>query len=164
MMFSMLKKKGLRQKVVQLLIIALGSVIYAVGISLFLDPNRLAPGGITGIAVILNRLAGVETGTLYFLLNVPIILLGIWKFGIRFIARTIYAIALISFCSNLLAAVGPLTDDLLMAGAIGSTLGVLHKWTAEDFATPTEHVAELLSRIFLSGILPFISGNVKKEN
>lgn len=52
----------------------------------------------------------------------------------------------------------------LMAGAIGSTLGVLHKWTAEDFATPTEHVAELLSRIFLSGILPFISGNVKKEN
>ena len=122
MMFSMLKKKGLRQKVIQLLIIALGSVIYAVGISLFLDPNRLAPGGITGIAVILNRLAGVETGTLYFLLNVPIILLGIWKFGIRFIARTIYAIALISFCSNLLAAVGPLTDDLLMAGAIGGIM------------------------------------------
>ena len=121
-MIKMLKKKGLLQKAVQLLIIALGSVIYAVGISLFLDPNRLAPGGITGIAVILNRLTGVETGTLYFLLNVPIILLGIWKFGLRFIARTIYAIVLISVCSNLLVSVGPLTDDLLMAGAIGGIM------------------------------------------
>ena len=89
---------------------------------MFLDPNRLAPGGITGIAVILNRLVQVETGTLYFLLNVPIILLGIWKFGLRFIARTFFAIVLISAFSNLLAPVGPLTDDLLMAGAIGGIL------------------------------------------
>ena len=79
----MLKKKGFCHKVVQLLVIALGSALYAVGISLFLDPNRLAPGGITGIAVILNRLVQVETGTLYFLLNVPIILLGIWKLSNR---------------------------------------------------------------------------------
>ena len=118
----MLKKKGFCHKVVQLLVIALGSALYAVGISLFLDPNRLAPGGITGIAVILNRLVQVETGTLYFLLNVPIILLGIWKFGLRFIARTFFAIVLISAFSNLLAPVGPLTDDLLMAGAIGGIL------------------------------------------
>ncbi|SNU09867.1 transcriptional regulator, TetR family [Lachnospiraceae bacterium] len=46
----------------------------------------------------------------------------------------------------------------LIAGAIGSTLGVLHKWTAEDFATPAEDIAEILSKIFLSGILPYLSG------
>ncbi len=47
----------------------------------------------------------------------------------------------------------------LIAGAIGSTLGVLHKWTAEDFATPAEDIAEILSKIFLSGILPYLSGS-----
>ncbi len=47
------------------IIIAAAALIYAAGISLFLDPNNLAPGGVTGIAVILNRLCGIETGTLY---------------------------------------------------------------------------------------------------
>lgn len=46
-----------------------------------------------------------------------------------------------------------------IAGAIGSTIGVLHKWTAEAFSTPAEEIADILSQIFLSGILPYLSGN-----
>lgn len=115
-------KKGLKYELKNLLIIAAASMIYAAGISLFLDPNKLAPGGITGIAVILNRLVDMETGTLYFLLNIPIILLGIWKFGIRFIAKTAYAITLTSVFTNILTPIGALTEDLLMAGAVGAIL------------------------------------------
>lgn len=47
----------------------------------------------------------------------------------------------------------------LIAGAIGITLGILHKWTAEDFATPAEEVADIMSKIFLSGILPYLPGS-----
>lgn len=47
----------------------------------------------------------------------------------------------------------------LIAGAIGVTLGVLHKWTAESFATPAEEVADIMSKIFLSGILPYLPGS-----
>ena len=115
-------RKNLLHEVKNLIIITVASLIYAVGISLFLDPNQLAPGGITGIAVILNRLVNVETGTLYFLLNVPIVVLGIWKFGIRFIAKTAYAIVMVSVLTNLLSPIGALTDDLLMAGAVGGIL------------------------------------------
>lgn len=115
-------RKNLLHEVKNLIIITVASLIYAVGISLFLDPNQLAPGGITGIAVILNRLVNVETGTLYFLLNVPIVILGIWKFGIHFIAKTAYAIVMVSVLTNLLSPVGALTDDLLMAGAVGGIL------------------------------------------
>ncbi len=102
--------------------IVIGSAIYAVGISLFLDPNKLAPGGITGVAVILNRLISIETGTLYLLLNIPLIILGIWKFGFRFIARTLIAVFLISFFTNLLNPIGGVTDDLLIAAAAGGIL------------------------------------------
>ena len=102
--------------------ITLAAVVYAAGISLFLDPNQLAPGGITGIAVILNRLIHMETGTLYFLLNVPVVFLGIIKFGIRFMAKTAWAILMTSLFTNLLGNVGAVTDDLFMAGTAGGIL------------------------------------------
>lgn len=105
-----------------LTMIAAAAVVYAAGISLFLDPNNLAPGGVTGIAVILNRLCGIETGTLYFLLNVPIVLLGLWKFGLRFMGKTAYAIVMTSFCTNLLSDREPLTTDPLLAALAGGVL------------------------------------------
>lgn len=105
-----------------LLLIAAGALIYAVAISNFLDPNQLAPGGISGIAVILNHLTSIETGTLYLLLNIPIVALGVWKFGLRFMAKTAYAIVLVSAFTNLLAPFGSLTTDLLIAGAAGGIL------------------------------------------
>ena len=55
-------KKKLFHEIKSFLLIAVATAIYAVGISLFLDPNQLAPGGVTGIAVILNRLVNIETG------------------------------------------------------------------------------------------------------
>lgn len=45
----------------------------------------------------------------------------------------------------------------MIACAIGSTLGVLHKWTRDDFRTPPEVVAEILTQAFISGMLPFMS-------
>ena len=102
--------------------IALASFLYAAGISLFLDPNNLAAGGVTGISIILNRLIHVETGTLYLLLNIPILILGMWKFGARFIARTAYAVALTSLFTNFLSKISPVTDDLLFAAAAGGML------------------------------------------
>lgn len=115
-------KKKLLQEMKNFLTIIVAAFIYAVGVSLFLDPNQLAPGGVTGIAVILNRLVNIETGTLYFILNVPIVMLGIWKFGIRFIAKTAFAIMMVSLFTNRLSVFGALTNDMLMAGASGAIL------------------------------------------
>ena len=67
--------KRLVQGIKKYLTIFLGAIFYAAGISLFLNPNDLAPGGVTGIAILLNRFIDVETGTLILLLNIPIILL-----------------------------------------------------------------------------------------
>lgn len=105
--------------------IAIAAGIYGAGISLFLDPNNLAPGGITGVAVILNRLCGIETGTLYFLVNIPIILVGMWKFGWKFMGKTFYAVLLTSWCTNFLAPYGPATEDPLLAALSGSVLMAL---------------------------------------
>lgn len=103
-------------------LITIASFAYAVGISLFLDPNNLAPGGVSGIAIILNRVISVPTGTLLFVLNIPIMLLGIWKFGWRFIVSTLYCILVSSWFIDFLSVLEPVTNDPLLAAIAGSVL------------------------------------------
>ena len=117
-----LDKKTPLQMLRDYVMITVASFVYAVSVSMFLDPNSLAPGGITGIAIILNRLFGIETGTWMLLINIPILLIGIWKFGLRFILSTIYCTAMTSLFTNLLTPVGAVTTDPLLASLAGSAL------------------------------------------
>ncbi len=114
--------KQIRRKIQNYLMITLASLAYAAGISLFLDPNDLAPGGITGIAILIGRLTGAGTGMLILLLNIPLLILGVWKFGWKFILSTFYAIFAISVATDVLAPVGALTREPILAAVAGGTL------------------------------------------
>lgn len=112
--------------------ILIGTLLYAGGISLFLDPNNLAPGGLIGVSVILNRLIPVRTGTLYFVLNIPIVILGIWKFGIKFMASTAVVIVLNSVLTDFLAGFGAITTEPILACLaggimIGAGIGIIFR-------------------------------------
>ena len=101
------------------------SLLYAAAIALFLDPNHLAPGGVSGIAIIINQLTQIPTGTLILIMNVPLMALGMWKLGFKFLLSTLVAVISSSIFTNLLAPYGPLTTDpLLAAGAGGGLLAV----------------------------------------
>lgn len=117
-----IEKKTPAKRAFDYLMMTIGAMIYAAGISLFLDPNSLAPGGVTGISIILNRITGLETGTLILLLNIPILIIGTWRFGVRFILSTLYCIALTSLCTNVFSAYGPITEDLILAAVVGGSL------------------------------------------
>lgn len=116
------QKKTWKRRVLDYLMITVASFLYAVAVSLFLDPNSLAPGGVTGIAIILNRLSGLETGTWVLIINIPIIILGMWKFGLHFILSTLYCTAATSFFINLLATLGVATEDRFLAALVGGAL------------------------------------------
>ena len=114
--------KRAAKKTKNYVILTAAAVIYAVAISLFLDPNNIAPGGVTGISILVNRFTAIPTGTMNLLINIPIVLLGLWKFGWRFICSTMYVLALITVFINALASYGAMTDDLLIAAVIGGAL------------------------------------------
>ena len=107
---------------IKLLIILLGSALYAVAIGLFLDPNQLAPGGVTGIAIIINHITGLPTGALIMAMSVPLLVVGMWKFGVKFLLSTLLAIVLSSVAIDLLAPYGPVTEDKLLAAVAGGVL------------------------------------------
>ncbi len=115
-------RRTLRSSFRKILFILVGCFFYAAGIGLFLDPNMLAPGGVVGISVILSHSLAGDTGTWYFLLNIPIIILGWWKFGGRFIINSFYAIALNSIFTNIFSIFPAVTNNKLLAAVAGSLL------------------------------------------
>ncbi len=104
-------------------LMTLACFCYSVGISLFVEPNNIASGGVTGIAIILNKAIGGSTGIWFFVINIPILLIGMWKFGFKFLMSTVYCTTIISVFTDLLSRYGsPLTSDVLVATIAGGML------------------------------------------
>lgn len=119
-------KKKYKSLLLKVVFITFGSILYSIGISLFLDPNKLAPGGTTGIAIVINYLVHIKTGTILFLINVPILIFGLWRFGLKLTVSTIYVTTISSFFMNFLTenyvqVYGAVTEDLLLAGVAGGS-------------------------------------------
>lgn len=115
-------------------IMTIASALYAMGIALFLDPNHLAPGGVSGLSIILNHFLPLETGTLILIFNIPIIVLGYLKLGKKLIIRTAYCVLLTSALIDgiLTSYGGAITDDLMISavagcGLVGIGVGLIMK-------------------------------------
>ena len=142
-----MEKKTIKRQILDYLLITAGTVIYGVGVSLFLDPNNLAPGGVTGIAMIINRLSGLPTGTGILLINIPILAAGLWRFGFRFLVSTLYATFLCSVFTNFFAGFGALTTDPVLAslaGGAGMAIGVALVFRAGATTGGTEVIGKFL--------------------
>lgn len=121
-----MEKKRMLEQIKKYGVITVACAIYAFGYTCFLDPNLLAPGGVSGLAVILARFLPVDNGVIILCLNIPLLIAGAVVFGRTFIVSTIYATVvsslMISACSFLPPAFLPVTDDLLTAGLAGGIL------------------------------------------
>ncbi len=113
------KKKSIFSVLYLVFKVVLATCLYSAGVALFLDPNNLAPGGVTGVSILLNRLIHVETGTLILVLNIPLLIIAWKKFGWRFVAGTLSSLVLISVFTNLFEHLEPVTTDLLLAAVAG---------------------------------------------
>lgn len=122
-----------KAKVISLLkryaVITLGCIIYSLGVALFLDANNIAPGGVTGIAVVINSVLPIErniTGILIIAINVPLLILGAVFFGKYFTLSTLYATAVSSLLIELWNIVFkdllPFTDNLLISALAGGAM------------------------------------------
>jgi len=103
-------------------LITLVSVLYGAGTSLFLSPNDLVPGGITGIAMILNRYISLSVGSIFLIINIPIIAVALYTFGFKFIVSTFYTICCVSFFTDIFARFGAVTKEPLLAVFTGDIL------------------------------------------
>lgn len=123
--------------IIRYVCITLGALVYAAGIALFLNPNQLAPGGVSGIAIILKEILPMlpGVGMLIFILNIPIMLLGMWKFGVKFILSTAYTLVISSIMIDALPLVlnmeavtkEPMLAAIAGGGLFGLSMGIMFR-------------------------------------
>lgn len=87
---------------VDILIIIIASAIYAFGVHCFISPNNIAPGGVTGISIILSALMPVKVGTLIFAMNVPLMILGFIFLNKSTMIKTLISVAAITVVTDYL--------------------------------------------------------------
>lgn len=101
--------------------ILLGALIGGIAYPLFMTPNQIAPGGITGIAMIINHLLGLPVGTVSLALNVPLFLIGYRSMGRIFAFRSLVATVLFSVFIDIFP-LQPMTTDPLLGTLYGGVL------------------------------------------
>jgi uncharacterized membrane-anchored protein YitT (DUF2179 family) len=110
-------------------LITVGALALAVNINLFLAPNNLAPGGVSGTSIIINGFTGWPIGLTMLVLNVPLVALGFRTLGgFRFLSRTLYAVLVYNLSTDLMArwlAGVAVTDDLILNALFGGVLAGL---------------------------------------
>ena len=122
-----LRRTNLRALMLKLALLTAGALLAAVNVHLFLAPSNIAPGGVTGIAIILNELTGWPIGLTMLVLNIPPIVLGFQYLGrFRFLVSTLYTVLLYNLGVDLLAQWFPataLTDEVLLNALYGGVVG-----------------------------------------
>lgn len=104
-----------------IILILLGTSLSALAYTHLIIPNRMLSGGVGGLSLIINRITGMPTGTLVFLINIPILILGYRKIGGKFIILTIMAVLSFSMLLDWFPT-QPVVDDMLLASVFGGAL------------------------------------------
>ena len=90
-----MKKTSLKEEVVSYLLVAFGSLLFAVSDVMFVNPYHLAPGGVYGLANVFNALWGWKISIAGVCMDIPLLIIGTLILGPRFGAKTIVSVILI---------------------------------------------------------------------
>ncbi len=103
-----------------------GSLFYAVGVNIFTTPNDIAPGGVTGLATMLHSITGLQIGTLSFMLNIPLLILGFIVLGKKTMLNTFRTLVILTIITDSTYFVLPQYTDNMLVSAIfgGASIGI----------------------------------------
>lgn len=129
-----------RESIMEYVYVVVGAAIIAIGFNVFLLPNQVASGGVSGISTILHGLFGWNPGFVQYAFNVPLFIAGVLllgkKFGIKSFIGTV-TLPLIVLLTN---SWGPWTDNPLLGAlfggiVVGLGIGLVFKGNASTGGT-----------------------------
>ncbi|WP_297429272.1 YitT family protein [Clostridium sp.] len=100
----------------------LGSILVSIGLEIFLIPNNIIDGGMTGISIMASYLTKVQLGVFTFILNLPFVVVGYRQIGKTFAFSTIFSVICLSIGVTLLHPVPGITQDTLLATIFGGII------------------------------------------
>lgn len=107
--------------------VIVGSCILAISFNLFLLPNGIASGGVSGISILVQRVFNIPPAVTQWTLNIPLFIAAIWLLGKKFGAKSILGSIVFPFFVLITSHLSPPTDNPLLAaiyGGIGVGVGL----------------------------------------
>ncbi len=118
-----MKKNKVSAWFIDITVYLLGAFIYSSAVTMLVSSNEISPGGLTGVATALNFMLGLPSGLVLFVANIPILVLGLLKFGGIFIIKTAVATVLLSFSLTVTDLLLPVFYiDKILAAVFGGIL------------------------------------------
>ncbi|MBC8336939.1 MAG: YitT family protein [Anaerolineales bacterium] len=104
-----------------------GSLISAINLNLFLIPWEIAPSGLSGLAIVINKFTAWPIGFMILVMNLPLMFIGFKYLGrFNFLIRTFYVVLVSSLAVDFLAPIFPaegIVDDLMLNALYGAVVG-----------------------------------------
>ncbi|MCF6460439.1 YitT family protein [Clostridium sp. Cult3] len=156
-----MRDKTWYRNVVSILGLSVGVLLLAIGLIFFLEPNTIAPGGVTGFAIVFKKITNVPVYLTNLAINIPLFIVGVIILGKNFGWKTLYATALLSFFLKIIPPQA-VTPDLLLASIFGGLvsgigLGIVFK--SGGTTGGTDLAGSILNKMFPSlSISTFMMG------
>ncbi|ABR54723.1 protein of unknown function DUF161 [Methanococcus vannielii SB] len=104
------------------ILIIVGSAAAACAFGLFLVPNNLIDGGVTGISIMVSHITGLPVPVSILLLNIPFYILGYKHVGKNLIWFSVFSIICLYIFSPIFEAMPQVTSDLFLTSVFGGLL------------------------------------------
>lgn len=141
-------------------LLALGCFLIAIALNLFFDPFNIAPGGISGLSIVISSVTNLSLSFLSLLFNIPLFLIACKILSKKDMIKTLAGVTLLTLCLKLTSSLSNLTvtNDLLLATISGSILlgvglGIIFRINGTTGGTD-------LIGLLVNKFLPFISSAV----
>ena len=108
--------------VLSYIFIIVGTTLASLALEVFLIPNHIIDGGITGVSIILSYLVIPVVSFFIIVINIPFLILGVKHLGKEFLIRCAFAMILFSFLLNSFKSIDEVTNDILLATVFGGIL------------------------------------------
>jgi len=157
------KKPKFTDYLIKFFFITVGAILMGVALEVFLVPNDVIDGGITGISIVLSKITPIALGVFIFVINLPFLIVGYKQIGKTFAISTLWGVAVMSATTAVLHHVEPFTTEKILAVLYGGLIlgfGVGLVIRFGGALDGTEIVAILLSkklRIPVGQIIMFIN-------
>jgi len=138
-----------RESIVEYVYVIVGAAIIAIGFNVFLLPNQVASGGVSGISTILNGLFGWNPGLIQYAFNIPLFIAGILLLGKKFGIKSFIGTVTLPFIVLLTNSWSPWTDNPLLGAlfggiVVGIGIGLVFKGNASTGGT--DLLAQIISK------------------
>lgn len=149
------KKSRVLQWIIDIAVIIAAAAVFSLGAVCFISPNDIAPGGATGIAIILQELTGISLGTLIAAVNIPLIIAGFILLSKKTMVKTLISVVVITVMTDYVFAKMPVytaeQGNGILAAVFGGVLlgaGIGLTYAREATSGGTDIVAKILNKYF----------------